>query len=295
MQASCNNGGRAVRGTACTCWQHAMQAPTANKRGLSASAAPLSKPARAELSLVEPLKLPRSWLQNVPLLSAANGDDGTALQQKCHTVLEQSQHRIRVRKPQAWVPCVTHMGAVCNQNDRTKDTDCTLVAQRSHRCWQLVVVVGSVHLQVAAPCAPPSNTGPYNNGQQGNDSKHTNHYAGDCTTRNAAAATPVTAWLSCMNAVRRPTNTVWQLSSFQSVQPPLLLAAHAHSMELSSIPGVNALGVEEKPAALLTGAAVAPSVLERQVPQPRSAARAACAEFPVCRSPLLANLTSLSP
>jgi hypothetical protein len=75
----------------------------------------------------------------------------------------------------------------------------------------------------------------------------------------------------------------------------VFLRALQHSNDTSSLPGITVLVAVEKASALLTVAAVAPFALDWQLPQPRLAVSAGFAEFPVCRSPVLANNTPLSP
>lgn len=73
------------------------------------------------------------------------------------------------------------------------------------------------------------------------------------------------------------------------------LKALQHSTDTTSPPGITVLGAVEKASALLTVAAAAPFVRDWQLPQPRLAESAEVAVFPVCRSPVLANSTPLSP
>jgi hypothetical protein len=72
---------------------------------------------------------------------------------------------------------------------------CTLVARRGRRHRRLVVVFG--HLHVVASCTPPPEAEPHRDGQEGDASEDTNHYAGDRPARNAAAAAAAAAWLPC--------------------------------------------------------------------------------------------------
>ena len=91
-----------------------------------------------------------------------------------------------------------------------------------------------------------------------------------------------------------PLRRTWQLNIWHA-QLVVLLQALQHSNDTTSPPGITVLDAVEKASALLTVAAVAPFALDWQLPHPRLAVSAGVAVFPVCRSPVLANNTPLSP